>query len=125
VKSNHRFQKCGNHPFDKEDPINAGVVSDEQVGNGAGQIIRRITYIIPETGEEKQFITSLGHKIPPGVVVQLYFMRWRIEKSFDEIKNKLYEQKAWAKSNESKMMQAKFIELAYNLAKLLNQKIEE
>jgi hypothetical protein len=52
-------------------------------------------------------------------------MRWRIEKSFDEIKNKLYEQKALVKSNESKMMQAKFIELAYNLAKLLNQKIED
>ena len=87
-------------------------------------MIRLITYIIPETGEEMQFITTLSHKIPPGVVVQLYFMRWRIEKTFDELKNKLYEQKAWAKSNEAKKMQAAFTVLAYNLAKLLNQKIE-
>jgi hypothetical protein len=124
VKSNHVFQKSGHHKFDREDTINAGVVSDEQVGNGAGRMIRRITYIIPETGEEMQFITTLGHKVPPGVVVQLYFMRWRIEKSFDELKNKLYEQKAWSKSNEAKTMQAAFSTLAYNLAKLLNEKIE-
>lgn len=124
AKSNHNFQKCGHHKFDREDPINAGVVSDEQVGNGAGRLIRRITYIIPETGEEMEFITTLGVKVPPGVVVQLYCMRWRIEKSFDELKNKLYEQKAWAKSNEAKTMQAAFTILAYNLAKLLNEKIE-
>jgi len=52
AKTNHKFQKCGHRPIDREDPINAGVVSDEQVGNGAGRMIRRITYIIPETGEE-------------------------------------------------------------------------
>lgn len=125
AKTNHKFQKCGHRPIDREDPINAGVVSDEQVGNGAGRMIRRITYIIPETGEEIQFITTLGFKVPSGVVVQLYFMRWRIEKSFDELKNKLYEQKAWAKSNEAKTIQATFSTLAYNLAKLLSGKIED
>jgi hypothetical protein len=124
VKSNHNFEPCGHHSFDKEDPCNAGVMLDEQVGSGASRMIRRITYVIPETGEEIQFITTLGATIPPGVVVQLYFMRWRIEKSFDELKNKLYEQKAWAKSNEAKEMQALFSTLAYNLAKLLNAKIE-
>jgi hypothetical protein len=41
-------------------------------------------------------------------------MRWRIGKSFDEVNNKLYETKAWAKSLNSKKMQAAFIVLAYN-----------
>ncbi len=51
-------------------------------------------------------------------------MRWRIEKSFDEIENKLYEIKAWAASLNAKKMQATFIVLAYNLAQLLNREIE-
>ncbi len=124
VKKNHSFQKCGHHKFDREDGVNAGVITDEQVGDGAGRLIRRVTYKIPETGEVIQFITTLGIIVPPGVIAQLYFMRWRIEKSFDGLKNKLYEQKAWAKSNTAKTMQAEFTILAYNLAKLLNAKIE-
>jgi hypothetical protein len=125
VKKNHKFQKCGNFKFDREDAVNAGVISDEQVGCGCGRMIRRVTITVPETGELMEFITTLGVKIPPGVVAQLYFMRWRVEKSFDELKNKLHEQKAWAKSSEAKTMQAHFCTLAYNLAKLLNEKIEK
>lgn len=124
AKSNSRLMKCGNHPFDKTDPINNSILSDEQVG-AQSCMIRRVTLLRPETGEEMVFLTNLPYKIPPGVIAHLYFMRWKIEKSFDEIKNKLYEQKAWAKSLVAKKMQAGFNVLAYNLARLMSQDIEE
>ena len=71
-----------------------------------------------------EFLTNLANKIAPGTVAQLYFMRWRIEKSFDELKNKLYETKAWAMSYTARKMQAAFIVLAYNLAQLMSDEIE-
>ena len=82
-------------------------------------MVRRITFRIPETGEVMAFLTTLGKSIAPGVVAQLSFLRWRIEKSFDEVKNKLHETKAWAMSFDAKRMQAAFIALAYNLSQLL------
>ena len=42
-------------------------------------------------------------------------MRWDIEKSYDEMKNEMNEQKAWASSPTAKAMQARFICLAHNL----------
>lgn len=123
-KSNTAFMKCGHLPFDREDPINAGVVSNEQGAPGDGIMLRRITFISPDNGEELAFLTNLPNTIPPGVVAQLYFMRWRIEKSFDVFKNKLHEQKAWAKSEAAKEAHAGFLVLAYNLGWLLHQKLE-
>jgi Transposase DDE domain len=112
-------------PFDRQDPINAGVLADELVSNQSGTMVRRVTFRVPETGETIQFLTTLGKTVSPGVVAQLYFMRWRIEKAFDTLKNKLHEIKAWALSLEAKCMQAAFIGLAYNLSQLLHEKVEE
>ena len=95
------------------------------MSNSCGTQIRRVRYRLPETGEAIEFLTNLSTKIPPGLIAQLYFIRWRIEKSFDEIKNKLYELKAWAASHNAKKMQATFIVLAYNLSQLLNREIEK
>ncbi len=111
--------------FDREDPVNAGVLADELVSNQSGTMVRRVRFRLPETGEVMEFLTTLGKAVAPGVVAQLYFMRWRIEKSFDEVKNKLHETKAWALSPEAKRMQATFIVLAYNLSQLLHEKVEE
>ncbi|PQJ27330.1 hypothetical protein BSZ32_01690 [Rubritalea profundi] len=58
-------------------------------------------------------------------IVQLYRMRWDIEKVFDDFKNKLDETKAWSKSLTGKYMQAQFIVLAYNLLLRMRQHIEE
>ena len=123
-KENMKLTKMGNHGYDREDSINSGVIADELVGNSAGRTLRRVLFISPETGETLSFITTLGAAIPPGVIAQLYFMRWRIEKSFDELKSKLGEQKAWAKSTIAKEMQANFNTLAYNLSVKLEQEIE-
>jgi len=57
-----------------------------------------------------EFLTNVtDHNVPPGVLAYLYKMRWNIEKSFDEIKNKLGEQKAWASTPTAKSMQAQFL----------------
>ncbi len=124
VKKNMKLEHPLPQDFSKDDPINAGIIADELVSNSCGTMIRRVCYRIPETGEVMEFLTNLGKNISPGIIAQLYFMRWRIEKSFDEIKNKLYEIKAWAASLNAKKMQATFIVLGYNLAQLLNREIE-
>jgi len=123
VKENMKLSHPLPQEFDREAQLNAGVTADELVSNSSGTMIRRIKFIVPETGEEMEFLTNLANKIAPGTVAQLYFMRWRIEKSFDELKNKLYETKAWAMSYNAKKMQAAFIVLAYNLAQLLSDEV--
>lgn len=123
-KENMALEVIAKHGFDREDPRNAGVLADEAVTTSQGVSVRRVSYRIPETGEEMSFLTNLGPAIAPGVVAQLYFMRWNIEKSFDVLKNKLFERKAWATSDTAKRMQAQFIVLGYNLAHLLHEEIE-
>jgi hypothetical protein len=124
VKKNMKLEHPLPQDFKKDDPINAGIISDELVSNQCGTMIRRVRYRIPETGEVMEYLTNLGKSISPGIIAQLYYMRWRIEKTFDELKNKLYEIKAWAASLNAKKMQATFIVLAYNLAQVLDQEIE-
>ena len=62
-------------------------------------------------------------KIPPGLIARLYRMRWDIEKTYDEVKNKLQEKKAWASSPTAKAMQAWFICLAHNLMVIQEHKL--
>jgi hypothetical protein len=100
--------------FDRNDPINQGVLADEIVGiNNVGQL-RRVRYKDPESGEVFEFLTS-EFSLPPGIIALLYRLRWDTEKAFDEFKNKLGEQKAWATTNNAKTLQSHFITLAYNL----------
>jgi hypothetical protein len=56
-------------------------------------------------------------------LARLYQMRWDIEKTYDEIKNKLNEKKAWASSPAAKAMQAIFICLAHNLMVLQEHRL--
>ena len=124
-KSNTAFIKCGHLPFDREDSLNTGVISDEQGAPGGGHMIRRITSISPDNGEHLVFLTNLPASVPPGVIAQLYFLRWRIEKSFDVFKNKLHERKSWAKSESAKEAHAGFLVLSYNLGWQLHQELEK
>lgn len=124
-KENSRLQIVGTPPFNKEDPVNIGVISDEMVGTGNGAAFRRVKYKCPETGIEFSFLTTLPFSIRPGLIVCLYKARWDIEKLFDTFKNKLEETKAWASSETAKTMQAEFMCLTHNLTLLLNHKIEQ
>jgi len=47
---------------------------------------RRIRYQDPESGEIYEFLTSEFH-LPPGIIAQLYRLRWDIEKFFDVCEN--------------------------------------
>ena len=62
--------------------------------------------------------------LPPGLIAFIYKKRWDIEKVFDQFKNKLMENKAWAKSSNAKCAQAQFMTLTHNLTLLLERKIE-
>ena len=121
LKSNASLIKCGDLKFDRQDPINAGVLFDRQVGI-AGRMQRHVGYQCPRSGEIFDFLT-IENTIPPGLIARLYQMRWDIEKSYDEIKNKLNEKKAWASSPTAKVMQAQFICLAHNLMVLQEHRL--
>ncbi|MDI1312558.1 transposase [Prosthecobacter sp.] len=99
---------------------------DELVGTAtSGTMLRRITFHDVVADRQFEFLTSLlESSVPPGVLAHLYRMRWNIEKSFDEVKNKLGEKKAWATSATAKSMQAQFICLSVNLLQLLEHELE-
>ena len=112
--------RCGDLPFERGDPINEGVRRDELVGSATGgHQVRRITFEDVVSRRTFEFLTNVNESaVAPGLLVMLYRMRWGIEKSFDEIKNKLGEKKAWASSACAKSMQAQFICLGMNLLAL-------
>lgn len=117
--------KCGDLPFAAGDPINAGVLKDELVGSATGGVMmRRVTFFEVLTGITFEYLTNvLESSVPPGVLALLYKMRWDIEKSFDEVKNKLGEKKAWATSATAKSMQAQFICLSHNLLQFIEHEL--
>lgn len=96
------MQIIGKPDFEENNPINAGVISNEMVGTGNGEAFRRIIYKCPESNEIFSFITTLPDEIKPGVIVMLYKLRWEIEKIFDTFKNKLEEKKSWGTSENAK-----------------------
>jgi len=123
-KENMDLMMMGHLPFDRKDPINAGVLSYDMVGCSAGVTMNRVKYQCPISGKEYNFITSLPY-ITPGLIAYLYKCRWDIEKVFDQVKNKLSEKKAWATSQTAKTMQAQFICLSHNLMLILENHLEK
>ena len=123
-KENMDLIMMGQLPFDRQAPINAGVLSYDYVGCSTGVAMSRVKYQCPVTGKKFNFITSLSN-ISPGLIAYLYKLRWDIEKIFDEVKNKLSEKKAWATSDTAKTMQAQFICLAHNLMLIFDRYLEQ
>jgi hypothetical protein len=111
-------------PYDKSDPVNEGVTGDFLWATSCGVQLRVIRFYDVISGEHFEFLTSLTDRsIPPGVIIQLYRMRWDIEKSFDVIKNKTHEKKAWATTATAKTIQAKLITITYNLMLLFENEL--
>ena len=107
--------------FDRNDPVNTGVVSMELVAfnHPDSSTMNRVVYRDPETGVEYVFLTT-AMDLPPGLVALLYLLRWRIEKNFDVLKNKLHEKKAWGNGATCQQMQTHFACLAHNLIVMLS-----
>jgi len=121
MKSNMVPTCCGEIEFDRSDPVNAGVTRVWAAGfTGACGMMYVVDFVDPETSESYQFITTLNPaEVRPGLIAYLYFLRWRIEKSFDTFKNDFHEAKAWAGGKDAQVMQSSFIAMAYNLTRFL------
>lgn len=63
--------------------------------------------------------------LPPGLIAQLYRVRWDIEKVFDPFKNKFLERKSWASCPVAKAVQAQFLCLAHTLLQLFEKTVVE
>lgn len=126
MKANMAPMCCGDFEFDRDDPINTGVVRVWGAGfTAACGIMNVVDYIDPETSEPYQFITTLNpDEIRPGVIAYLYFLRWRIEKSFDTFKGEFHELKAWAGGTSAQVIHSSFVAMAYNLARFLLSVLE-
>ena len=121
-KENMSLKVKGIKAWDKADPINHGVIQDELVGTANGVLLRRVTAQAPDTGEIRVFLTT-EMTLPPGLIAHLYHRRWRIEKVFDALKNKLNEKKSWAVSPIAKAAQAEFLCLTHNLIRRVEEKL--
>lgn len=122
-KQNSAAEVQGNLDFNRRDPRNNGVISDQLVGTGAGYLLRRVVYCDPESQAVYTFLTNVL-EMPPGVIAFLYKLRWDIEKTFDEKKNKLGEKQAWASDETARAQQAQFVCIAYNLMNLLETQLD-
>ncbi len=122
-KENMKLEIVGIHPFDRADPINRGVISDEMVATSVGVSVRRVVYQDPETGTVYAYLTNLPPAIASGIVALLYKSRWDVEKVFDEFKNKLGEIKSWASTANAKTCQARLLCLTHNLMTLMEEQI--
>lgn len=114
VKENMVFEWIENRSWDVTDSCNHGVSDDHLVMTREGIRMRIVYYTDPLTGVSYQFLTN-EMDLSPGVIVELYRLRWDSEKVFDEVKNKLNEKKAWATSLVAKTAQAQFVAITHNL----------
>ena len=60
----------------------------------------------------------------PGVIAQLYRLRWEIEKFFDGCENLLAEKRAWGAGPVPAQVQNEFLVLTHNLLLLLSGRLD-
>ena len=109
--------------WDQRARCNQGVLSDERVRFGEPGEFRRIRYQDPESGEVYEFLTTEFH-LPPGIIAQLYRLRWDIEKFFDVCEQLLAEARAWGTGPVAAQVQNEFLVLTHNLMLRLSGQLE-
>lgn len=124
MKSNLAVVEARPLDWNRADRRNDGVLSDERIRFNAPGEFRRVLYQDPESGEKFDFLTTEFH-LAPGVIAQLYRLRWDIEKFFDVCENLLAENKAWGTGPTPAQVQNEFLVLVHNLLLLLNGRLEE
>ena len=110
--------------WDPEDPRNRGVIDDRRATTAGECVVRVIDYRDPVTGRWFEFLTNETH-LSPGVLAELYRRRWDIEKVFDEVKNKLGQQRAWGSGETAREIQAHMILITHNLLLAYERDLEE
>jgi hypothetical protein len=123
TKENLVVQESKPLSWDKQRRCNQGVLSDERVRFGEPGEFRRIRYLDAESGAVYEFLTT-EFQLPPGVIAQLYRLRWDIEKFFDVCENLLEEQRAWGVGPIPAQVQNEFLVLTHNLMLLLSDRLE-
>ena len=123
-KKNMELTVVKTNLIDEDDPINENVRCDEMCESSDGVSVRRVVYHDVVNDRVFSFLTNLPKSVAPGLVAYLYKCRWDIEKVFDELKNKLLETKAWAKTETAKSNQAELMCLTHNLLTLFESDIE-
>ena len=109
--------------WDKQRRVNQGVLADEPVRFGEPGEFRRIRCQDPESGEIYEFLTTEFH-LAPGIIAQLYRLRWDIEKFFDVCEHLLGERRAWGAGPVAAQVQNEFLVLVHNLLLLLSGRLE-
>lgn len=123
TKTNLAPDRVEPREWDRTDQRNDHVLADERVHFDKNGEFRRIRYQNPETGELYEFLTTDFH-LPPGVIAQLYRLRWDIEKFFDVCENVWAEKRAWGAGPVAAKVQNEFLVLTQNLVLLLNHRLE-
>jgi hypothetical protein len=122
VKERMVFSTLSEREVCRNDPRNRGVVADSRVRSLEGHELRVVVYQEPGTGNEYRFLTN-EPDLPPGVIAELYRRRWEIEKVFDEMKNKLSEQRAWGSSLTAKESQGQLLAMTHNLMRIYQSRL--
>lgn len=125
VKKGAVLTPCKDIAFDSKLEVNTGVTRFYTAKMGSNPkkestAHRIIEYTDPERGRKYQFVCTVDH-IEPGLVAWLYFLRWRIEKAFDNLKNDFFEQKAWATGQRALKIQSSVIAMVYNFMRLIKE----
>lgn len=123
TKTNLVVRKTRSLEWERDHRHNQGVLSDERVWFGEPGEFRRIRYQDPESGEVYEFLTTEFH-LPPGIIAQLYRLRWDIEKFFDACENLLAEKRAWGVGPVAAQVQNEFLALTHNLLLLMSERLE-
>jgi hypothetical protein len=124
AKENMIFAWVEERAWDRSDERNQGVISDSTVRSRDGHRLRLVVYQDAPSAKIYEFLTN-EPDLPPGVIAELYRRRWEAEKVFDEVKNKLGQQKAWGTSRVAKETQAQMIAITHNLLLAYEQDLEE
>ena len=107
-KKNVQWDKVEPLSWDREDAINRNVIQDShcyKLIDGELRRFRVVEYFDPIKKKSYRYLTCLPSNVPPGVIAELYRRRWQIEKTYDNSKNSLFEQKAWGTSFEAHKVQ--------------------
>ncbi|HVV70811.1 MAG TPA: hypothetical protein VHI52_04810 [Verrucomicrobiae bacterium] len=123
TKANLAVREARPLEWDRKDARNQGVLSDERVRFGEPGEYRRIRYQDPESGEIYEFLTT-EFRLAPGVIAQLYRLRWDIEKFFDGCEHLLAEKRAWGAGPVPAQVQNEFLVLTHNLLLLLSSRLD-
>lgn len=121
AKENMHLQRSSEMAWDRDDPLNAGVTDCAKVFAGK-KTVTCVWYTCPIAKKSYTFISTLS-TVEPGVIAAIYKARWDIEKTFDETKKKLQEDKSWATSDTAKDCHAQMCCLAHNLLLLCERRI--